>query len=99
MDLMLAKTVINYQKELFSKGMYLPKSTMIALANAGSKPSTMMIKLKNASVTVMTMLSPWRLHIREIITISKVDRDLSNEHQKCQLVCNKLHIYFSNYMQ
>jgi hypothetical protein len=50
-----------------------PKSTMVALANACPKPNTMMIKLKDAFITVMTVLCSWRLHISH-----KQD----NKHQK-----------------
>jgi len=39
-----------------------PKLTMITLANAISQPNTVVIKLKNTFVTIMTMLCPWRLH-------------------------------------
>ena len=65
---------LKYQKLQFMRGHNLlwmtynkvlnsPKSTMITLANACPQPNTMMIKLENAFVTVMTMLSSRRLHI------------------------------------
>ena len=54
----LSNWQIMHQKEVNS-----PKSTMVTLAYACSKPNTMMIKLKNAFVTIMAVLCSWRLQI------------------------------------
>lgn len=50
---------------MYHKIVNSPKFTMVTLANASTKPNAMMIKLEDTFITVMAMLSSWRLHMRQ----------------------------------